>query len=183
MITDETLYRRYVSGDDEGLNGLMERYGNSLTFYINGYIHDLYESEDLMVEAFSYLIAKKPKIRDGGFRGYLYKTARHMALHCKAKKRSHQCFQLDDLVADPQSHAFVEEIVQTEEQNRILHLCMEQLSPDYREALYLVYFENMSHAEAGVIMHKSQKQVSNLVCRGKKALRQKVEKEGISSAK
>lgn len=182
MITDETLYRRYLGGDDEGLNGLMERYGNSLTFYINGYLHDLHEAEDLMIEAFSYLIAKKPNIRDGGFRGYLYKTARHLALRHKARNRLRQAFSFDDLEADAESHAFAEEVIQTEERNRILRLCMEQLSPDYREALYLVYFENMSHAEAGVVMGKSQKQVSNLVCRGKEALRQKVEKEGIFSA-
>lgn len=182
MITDETLYRRYVGGDDEGLNGLMERYGDSLTFYINGYLHDLHESEDLMVEAFSYLIAKKPNIRDGGFRSYLYKTARHLALRHKARNHLRQTFCFDDLEADAESQAFAEEVIQTEERNRVLNLCMEQLQPDYREALYLVYFENMSHAEAGVIMGKSQKQVSNLVCRGKEALRKKVEKEGIFSA-
>lgn len=111
MLTDETLYRRYVDGDDEGLNGLMERYGNSLTFYINGYLHDLHESEDLMIDAFSYLIAKKPKIRNGGFRGYLYKTARHLALRCKAQKRLCQCFQLDDMAADAEGRAFTEEVI------------------------------------------------------------------------
>jgi len=174
VITDETLYRRYVGGDDEGLNALMERYGNSLTFYINGYLHDLHESEDLMVEAFSYLIVKKPNIRDGGFRGYLYKTARHLALRHKTRNRLRQVFCIDDLEADAESQTFAEEVIQTEERNRVLHLCMEQLQTDYREALYLVYFENMSHAEAGVVMGKSQKQVSNLVCRGKESLRQRV---------
>ena len=36
-----------------------------------------------MIEAFSYLFTKKPRIRDGGFKAYLYKTARHMALRHK----------------------------------------------------------------------------------------------------
>ncbi len=160
----------------------MERYGDSLTFYINGYLHDLNESEDLMVEAFSYLIAKKPKIRDGGFRGYLYKTARHLALRHKEKKRSRQTFCFDELEAVTENRAFLEDVIQTEERNRILHLCMEQLSQDYREALYLVYFENLSHTEVGIVMGKSQKQVSNLVCRGKQSLRKQMEKEGILSA-
>lgn len=182
MEPDETLYRHYLGGDDEGLNGLMERHGDSLTFYINGYLHDLHESEDLMVEAFSYLIAKKPNISVGGFRGYLYKTARHLALRHKARNRSRQEFCFDDLESDAENQVFAEEVIQTEERNRILHFCMEQLQPDYREALYLVYFENMSHTEAGVVMGKSQKQVSNLICRGKEALRKQVEKEGITNA-
>ena len=28
MACDETLYRQYLSGDDEGLNALMEKFGD-----------------------------------------------------------------------------------------------------------------------------------------------------------
>lgn len=31
MIPDEELYRRWLSGDEEGLRALMERYGDRLT--------------------------------------------------------------------------------------------------------------------------------------------------------
>ena len=61
MVKDEILYRRFLDGDDEGLALLMERYGSSLTLYIDGYLHDIHEAEDLMIEAFAYLIAKKPR--------------------------------------------------------------------------------------------------------------------------
>lgn len=57
MITDEKLYKGYLDGDDANLTLLMERYGNRLTLYINVYLHDLYDSEDLMIEAFAYLIS------------------------------------------------------------------------------------------------------------------------------
>ena len=69
---DEMLYRSFLRGDDDGLQLLMERYGNSLTLYIDGYLHDIHEAEDLMIEAFAYFVAKKPHIRDGGFRASLY---------------------------------------------------------------------------------------------------------------
>ena len=32
---DEMLYRSFLRGDDDGLQILMERYGNSLTLYID----------------------------------------------------------------------------------------------------------------------------------------------------
>ena len=48
------------------------------------YLHDVHEAEDLMIEVFSYLFAKRPHIRDGGFRAYLYKAARHMLCAIKA---------------------------------------------------------------------------------------------------
>ena len=53
----------------------------------------------------------------------------------------------------------------------------------YREALYLIYFEDMSYQEAGEVLHKSVKQITNIVYRGKQNLRGLLEKEGISDAK
>ena len=90
MVTDDILYRRYLGGDEDGLSALMERHGDKLTLYLDGCLHDLHESEDLMIEVFAYLIAKQP---------------------------------------------------------RILRACMAELHADYREALFLVYFEGLSHAE------------------------------------
>ena len=66
MVTDDILYRRYLGGDEDSLSALMERHGDKLTLYLDGCLHDLHESEDLMIEAFAYLIAKQPRIRDGG---------------------------------------------------------------------------------------------------------------------
>jgi len=182
VITDETLCRRYLEGDDSALSELLERYGQKLVFYINGYLHDLNEAEDLMIEAFAYLTIKKPRIREGGFKSYLYKTARHLALRFVSKKRLRRCFSFEDLEKEPESGVLIEDVVQTEERNRILHLCMEQLHPDYREALHLVYFENMRHAEAAAIMKKSEKQVADLVYRGRNSLRRRLEQEGITHA-
>ena len=71
MPSDEELYRQYLRGDEAGLEALMKTYGDSLTLYINGYLHDVHEAEDLMIEVFSYLFTKKPRIRDGGFSSVL----------------------------------------------------------------------------------------------------------------
>lgn len=60
MTCDETLYRQYLSGDDEGLEALMKKYGDPLTLYIDGYLHDVHEAEELMLDVFAYLFTKKP---------------------------------------------------------------------------------------------------------------------------
>lgn len=114
-------------------------------------------------------------------KAYLYKTARNMALRHKHKWKIH--FSLEALEEEPESETLVEEVIQTAEQRRILHFCLEQLKSDYREALYLVYFEGMSHAEAAYLMGKAEKQIADLVYRGRKALKKKLEKEGITDAK
>ena len=60
---------------------------------------------------------------------------------------------------------------------------MEQLKADYREALYLTYFEDMSYAQAAEVTGKTVKQITNLVYRGKQSLRRLLEQEGITNAK
>ena len=179
-MTDEVCYRRWIAGDEEGLNELMGRYGNPLTFYLNGYLHNINDAEDLMIEVFSYLFVKKPAIREGGLRAYLYQSARHMAL--RHMHRLRPCFSLEDLMEEPDGALLVEEVVNTAERNRALRLCMEQLNPLYRESLYLVYFEGMSYQQAGEVMGKSIKQITNLVYRGKQSLRGLLERKGITNA-
>ena len=182
MVIDEELYRQYLRGDEAGLEALMRKYGNPLTLYINGYLHDVHEAEDLMIEAFAYLIAKRPAIRDGGFRAYLYQSARHMALRLLHKKRARNCFSLDALTEEPEARELVEETVQSAARAQILRTCMAELHEDYREALFLVYFEGLSHAETAAVMGKREKQVADLIYRGKIALRKRLEQEGITDA-
>ena len=180
MAMDEELYRRYLCGDEAGLVALMKKYGNPLTLYINGYLHDVHEAEDLMIEVFSYLFTKKPHIRDGGLKAYLYKAARHMALRRKSRRQIF--FSFEDLTGEPDGKTLVEEVVRTKQRNQILHLCMDELNPDYREALYLTYFEGMSYQQAAEVMGKSVKQITNMVYRGKERLRGLLKREGITDA-
>ena len=180
MACDETLYRQYLSGDDEGLEALMEKFGDPLTLYIDGYLHDVHEAEELMLDVFAYLFTKKPKIRDGGFKAYLYKAARHMALRHKSKRKP--LFSLDALTGEPDGRLLAEEVIRTEERNRVLHFCMDEMNPDYREVLYLTYFEDMSYAQAAEVTGKTVKQITNMVYRGKESLRRLLEREGITNA-
>ena len=180
MTCDESLYRQYLSGDDEGLNALMKKYGDPLTLYIDGYLHDVHEAEELMLDVFAYLFTKKPRIRDGGFKAYLYKAARHMALRHKSKRKP--LFSLDTLTGEADGRLLAEEVIRTEERNRVLHFCMGEMNPDYREVLYLTYFEDMSYAQAAEVTGKTVKQITNMVYRGKESLRRLLEREGITNA-
>ena len=180
MTADEALYRRYLDGDDDGLDALIKKYGDPLTLYIDGYLHDAHEAEELMLDVFAYLFTKKPRIRDGGFKAYLYKAARHTALRRKSRRKP--LFSLDGLANEPDGQLLAEEVVRTAERNRILHFCMAEMNPDYREVLYLTYFEDMSYAQAAEVTGKTVKQITNMVYRGKESLRRLLEREGITNA-
>ena len=177
MISDETAYRRYLDGEQKAADLLVERYGDALTLYINGYIKDIHEAEDLMIEAFSQLFAKERPIEGvGSFKAYLYKTARHLALRHKQKHRlAFLC--LDELDFEPQSNTLIDTDLL-----RQLYDALEKLKAEYREVLYLVYFEDMSYRDAATVMNKSESQITKLVYRGKQSLKVILEQEGFTYA-
>lgn len=160
----------------------MDRHGNALTLYIAGYIRDVHDAEALMRDAFLRTIMKKPRLSDGCFKTYLYKTARNLALRFTQKYKRNLCFSFEEFEHELQAESLVESIVQTKERHSLLHLCMKKLNPGYREALYLLYLEELSYQEVAKIMGKSKKQIDNLAQQGKKSLRQLLEQEGVTNA-
>lgn len=118
-MIDEESDHRYLGGEESGLEELMRKWSSFLTLYINGYLHDVRETEVLMIEVFFYLLTRNPWIRDSGLNAYLYQSVRHMALRHKSRLRP--CFSLGDLAREPEGKALIEEAVRTKERNRILH--------------------------------------------------------------
>ena len=68
------------------------------------------------------------------------------------------------------------------ENRRQLYAALLKLNPEYREALYLVYLEQLSYRNAGAVMGKSETQITNLVHRGKQSLKQILKREGFTLA-
>ena len=57
---------------------------------------------------------------------------------------------------------------------------MSRLKPEYRQTLWLLYFEEMSGKEAAAVMRKSVHAVETLAYCARLALRRELEKEGIA---
>ena len=75
MPGDDELYRQFLDGDNRSYEELMIRYGDSLTVYLNGYLHNWQDAEDLMIEAFARVMVKRPVLRvTNGFKASLYTT-------------------------------------------------------------------------------------------------------------
>ena len=66
----------------------------------------------------------------------------------------------------------LEELVIKDEKMFMVNQAISELSEDMRVVIHLIYFEEMSYADAGKIMKKSAKQIDNLLYRAKKILRE-----------
>jgi RNA polymerase sigma-70 factor (ECF subfamily) len=65
------------------------------------------------------------------------------------------------------------------ERKQVIRQALDQLKPDLREAVHLVYFEQLSCQEAGRVMKRTTKQVYNLLYRAKETLRSILAEENI----
>ena len=61
----------------------------------------------------------------------------------------------------------------------IVNKAINELIPEYRNVLWLTYFEEFSNKETAIILKKTERQIKNLLYRARKALKSKLEKEGF----
>ncbi|MBQ6478529.1 MAG: sigma-70 family RNA polymerase sigma factor [Erysipelotrichaceae bacterium] len=179
---DSELYDRFLDGDVSSYDQLMIRYGDRLTFYIYGYTNDLQDAEDLMIEAFARIMVKKPRIRSGYFKTYLYKAARNLAARFHEKRSRLQTFDFEDIREEIADSVLTEDILADRERNEVLHMCLDRIDPRMKEVLWLFYFEDLSYEQIADVMKMRKKQVDHLLENGKKQMKEELKKEGIANA-
>ena len=173
------IYNEYLSGDVKALERLVEYYGDKLTLYINGYVKNLHDSEDLLIEVFAYLVDKRPNIKNS-FESYIYKAARNHALMFLRKAKRHILLTYEEMNFCIENT--FEDDMWLAQRDRQLYECMERLPPAQREALSLVYIEGLSYKDTANVLHKTVKQIDKLLQTGKKKIKPLLEREGIKSA-
>ncbi len=179
MDTDKILYDKFLQGDNESLAELISIHKESLTLFLFSYIKDMHEAENMMIDVFAQLVVSGGKFKgNSSLKTYLFTIGRNEALRYIKKNKQH--LTLDEIQHQAfSSKDFVELNLLAEERKRHLYMGMEQLQPDYRDVLFLLYFEDMSYKEAGLVMKKNERQITNLTYRAKKALKEILEKEGF----
>ena len=87
MDSGENSYRRYLNGDEDAFGEVVELYFDNLTYFINGYVHDVHASEDLAVDALTELVTHPRRFAfRSSLRTWLYSVARNMALNYVSKR-------------------------------------------------------------------------------------------------
>lgn len=171
-------YNQYLKGDKNALDNFVRTYSDSLTRYAYCYLSDSAAAEDVMVETISTLIARRKHFVDAAhFHAYLYKVARNKSID--SLRRRGKTLPLAD-IEEVVSSENIEDTFVKKERNRRIYACMQSLPPQYREALFLSYFEGLTTEEVCRIMKKSTKQVYNLLARAKATLKELLIKEGIT---
>lgn len=171
MNSQNEIYSRFVCGDDSAFDELMDAYHSGLILFINKLVGNYSVAEELAADCFvELLVHRKRFLGNSDFRTYLYSIGRHKAIDYirkDSKKKivpPEETFELSD-------DSNIEEEFICDEKKRILHRAIEKLSEDYRAAVYLIFFEELSYEQAAKVLGKSKKQIDNLIYRAKAALK------------
>ena len=156
-------YRRFLDGDESAFEEIMQELFCGLVFFINGFVHDPHAAEDIAIDAFSDLVVHRHRYNFRvSLKTYLYMVGRSHALDYLRRRRILRFTELSE------AHGLADDSA-----------ALEQLPRDMAAAVRLVYFEEMTYAEAARVMGKKSKQVDNLLYRAKRELQSILGEEGM----
>ena len=179
MDNGESSYRRFLSGDKNGLAEVMIIYRDGLVLYLSSLVCNINIAEELLEETFVKLYVNKPKFKGkSSFKTWLYSIARFTAVDYIRKHSYILQTSLDDAESKVSEENLEGSIIKNEEK-RALHRAIRKLKPEYEQALYLTYFEDFSNRETASIMKKTEKQVRDILYHARKTLKAELIKEGF----
>ena len=174
-------YRRFLDGDDNGIIEIIRDYKDGLTLFLNRYVDNIHVAEDLTEDTFFKLVSRKPRYTEkSSFKTWLYTIGRNVALsHLRRHSRISQISD-EELALIQSDEESLEQSYLREERKILVNRSLSKLKPDYSQILYLKFFEEQSNEDIGRILHKSRRQVENLVYQAKKSLKSQLEQEGYT---
>lgn len=164
--------------EKSNIERLVKRYGDALVRFAYCRTGNSAEAEDIAEDAFVALFLKNKTFEnEAQERAYLFKTVANKC--CDYHRRKTRAWvplsDLENVLSfDGEAQA------QAQCDNQTLYCHMQTLPAQYRQTLYLHYFEGFSVTEIAVVLHKNKKSVYNLLSRAKTALSASLKKEDFS---
>ena len=177
MDNGESSYRRFLDGAEKAFREILDLYSENLIFFINRYVNNISIAQELSEDVFVEILLHKKRYNfKTSLKTYLFTIGRNKAVSYlrRCARRPEYAFEYIENEADRKN---LEDEFIKKEQVRKLHEAIENLNEDYKTALHLIYFENMSTDDTAAIMKKNRKQIENILYRAKLALRKELESE------
>ena len=172
-----TLVVRSQIGDDNAFAELLRKYSPRLRFYVSKMLGEKHQSaDDLVQEIWLNVFRALPKLNDAGaFRAWLFRIARDRI--CREFRRARVDFTpLDEQHLETATTAPDETL-----DSEAVHLQLDHLSPEHREALMLRFMEDMSYDEIARVTGSTLGTVRSRIHYAKRALRRAFEEKNYET--
>lgn len=179
MKFGESSYRRFLAGEESAFDEIINMYHESLIFFIQRYVHNLDEAEDIAEDCFVELLVHPHRYNGKvSLKTYLFTIARNKSVDYIRHGSVLPITSLEACSEKSAEYESYENRVLRDERRRAVNRAVERLNENMRTVIHLIYFEDMSYDEAGKVMKKSRKQIENLAYRARNALRVILTEEG-----
>lgn len=180
MDNGASSYRRFLEGDKNALTEIIRDYRDGIVLYVCSFTQNICIAEEIAEEVFIKLYVKKPEFSGKStFKTWLYSIGRFTAVDYIRKNSKLVSVPIDDFYS-LEDKTEIEKNYIKDEQRIMLHKAMQNLASDYRQVLYLIYFEDFDTSQTAKIMHKTNRQITYLLYRAKKSLKSELERKGFS---
>jgi len=181
-FNEDEVLTRASQGDRDSFGQLYERYVDRIFNYVYYRTGNLHDAEDLTARVFQRAMNHIQNYTDRGvpFSAWLYRIAHNLVANWHRDRSRKQEIPLDDLPVLPTKGDHPEKnLVRSQEQGALLKL-IRRLPPERQNLLILKFVENMSNAEIGEIMGRSEGAVKSLYHRTLLALRDQLGDQNIN---
>lgn len=172
---------RLASGHDAGLNDLMQRHGPRLYGYLLRSLQNEDDASDLAQETLVRVYQNRARFDARiKFSTWLYAIATNLVKDRYRHRKRHPQLSLDarneatgeDFIEGvPEQEPTPSESLQSTERAEAVRQAVGELTEELRTPLILFEYEDISHAEIGVILNCSAKAVETRLYRARKQLR------------
>ena len=175
MEEDKILYEKFLSGDENSFNLIVEKYKNNLIYFITRYVNNIEIAEDIFQDTILYILENKEKYDfKFSFKTYMYMIAKSRSINYINK--NDKILEMPEDLADEK---LLEEIICKDEQKEKIHNVIKKMKKDYQLVIYLTQIENLSYKETAEIMDKTEGQIKTLAHNSKKKLKKLLVKENV----
>ncbi len=181
-LKDEEVLGRASKGDKDAFGLLYERYVDRIFNYVYYRTGNLHDAEDITARVFQRAMNHIQNYTDRGvpFSAWLYRIAHNLVANWHRDRSRKQEIPINDLPVLPSRGDHPEStLVHSQDQDSLLRL-IRKLPSDRQSLLILKFVENMSNAEIGQIMGRSEGAVKSLYHRTLLALRDQIGEQQIT---
>ncbi len=155
------LYQRYVS-----------RIYNYV-YYRTGNHHD---AEDLTARTFYYALSNIERYQSRGvpFSAWLYRIAHNQVANWHRDRSRRKVIALDELIIASHRRVIPESLIEAQEERGVLRKAIGRLPPERQQLLILKFTTELSNAEIGQVMGRSESAIKSLYHRTLLVLREEL---------
>jgi RNA polymerase sigma-70 factor (ECF subfamily) len=169
-LYERVLVVRCQTGDEGAFAELVGLYTPRLRYYLAKMVGEHHAAEDVLQEVWLDVFRSLHCLADvGAFRAWVYRIAHDRA--CRLLRRRRPCLPLDEEVIGTD-----DEMTFSAEEAEWVHVALDGLSPEHREALVLRFVEGMAYEDIARVVGCPLGTVRSRLHHAKQALRRILEK-------